>query len=941
MIKKLILQIIVSIIVLHTNAQTIVDIPMDTTVKKGVLSNGLTYYIKKNTYKSKKADFYIVQKVGSMQEEDNQSGLAHFLEHMAFNGTKNYPGRKTMLDYLEKNGAKFGVNVNAYTSYDETVYNLSDIPLTRDGIMDSCLLILHDWSHFITLDNNEIDKERDIIKEEWRTRNNADQRIYAKLFPIMFEGSKYANRMPIGDMEIVENFPYQVIKDYYNKWYRPDLQAIIIVGDVDADKVEQRIKSMFADIPKPINPAERIYYPVKDNKERIVAVATDPEATSSSVSVYFKHNIIELGKRQQKDAIKKSILSNMGGQLLSDRYQEIARKSGAPFTGASAYDGQYSVSVTKNAFILAAGCKENQVITALTALLREKNRILKHGFIQSELDRYKLNMLQYYDQLYSNKDKQPNDGYVQAYIQNFIQNEPAMGIEYEYALIKDILNEIDLQSINSYMGSVLENDSENVVVTIEGPQRADILYPSKEQVNEVFASVRLSDIEPYSDTLESTSLIDVLPEAGKVVKVDKNGQFGSTVWKLSNGITIVLKHTDFKNDQIVMSGLSYGGTSMFEDNEVLEAGLINIVPSVGGVGAFSSSDLQKVLAGNSAQVAPSVSQWTQSFSGTSTKKDLETMLQLVYLYFTSPRRDNEAFTSFSERLKEQLRNNEMDPSAAFSDSVRTALYASSPRAKGLKYRDVDNLDYSRIIEMYQQSFAVPSSFTFVFVGTIDESVLQPLVEQYLGSLSSVAKSPDCCNLRYGMRKGEYSKHFNQTMETPMSSIMKIYSGMIGRNVKNSISLGILNQILDIVYTRTIREAEGGTYGVNTNISVNRVPDGETLLQITYTTEPGKVSALNAQIDKELKNIAEVGPSDTDFNKVKEYLLKNYDDQKKQNQYWVSHLLTYYFYSEDFSSDYYSTLENITPDDIKSIAKELLSQDNHIEVIMSPNEIISF
>lgn len=934
--KRLIIQIIVSIIIIQTQAQTDGPLPFDPTVKKGVLDNGLTYYIKKNTYKEKRADFYIVQRVGSMQEEDHQSGLAHFLEHMAFNGTKHFPGRKTMLDYLEKNGAKFGNNVNAYTSYDETVYNLSDIPLTREGIIDSCLLILHDWSRFITLDDDEIDKERAIIKEEWRTRNGADQRIYNQLFPIIFEGSKYAYRNPIGNMDIVENFPYQVIKDYYNKWYRPDLQAIIIVGDIDPDRIEKRIQEMFSDIPKPTSPSERIYYPVKDNAEPIIAIATDPEATSTSVSVYFKHDVISPQKRQKKEGIKEKILLNMIGQILSDRFRDMARQPNAPFIGATAYDGQYSIAATKNAFVLAAGCKDDQIDIALTALLQEKKRVLQFGFVQDELDRYKLDMLQYYDQLYSNRDKQTNETYVQECLQNFIQDEPIIGIEYEYSLVKEILKEIDLQILNNYYNNFFKNDNENIVVTVIGPEKPGISYPSKKEINGIFSKVESSDIVPYMDTLKAVSLLEKEPEAGKVIKVDKNGKFNSTVWTLSNGIKIVLKKTDFKNDEIIMSGLSYGGTSVFGDDQVLEAGLINIVPTIGGIGNFSPSDLHKFLAGNSAQIKPSVSQWTQSVSGSSANKDIETLLQLIYLYFTAPRMDDQAFSAFTDKIKEQLRNSELNPETAFGDSVRSALYMDSPRAKRLKYEDVDKIDYPQIVEMYKQCFSNPSSFTFVFVGTIDEETLQPLVEQYLGSFPSTSKNLEQGKLRYGMRKGKYTNHFMKPMQTPKSSVMDIYSGIIKRNVKNSISLNILNQVLDIVYTRTIRESEGGTYGVNTNINVNRIPDGETLLQISYTTEPSKVADLNNIIHRELKTIAESGPTDTDFYKVKEYLLKNYEDQKRQNQFWMSHLLIYYFYREDFYSDYHSTLEDITTDDIKTIAKELLSQGNLIEVIMSPN-----
>lgn len=910
-------------------------LPVDPQVRFGKLENGLTYYIRHNQYPEQRADFYIAQKVGSMQEEDDQAGLAHFLEHMAFNGTKHYPGRKTMLNYLETIGAQFGSNVNAYTAFDETVYNLSDIPVVRPQIIDSCLLILHDWSGFITLENEEIDKERAIIKEEWRTRSGAQIRIWEKQLPIIFKDSKYADRMPIGKMEVVENFPYQVLKDYYHKWYRPDLQAIIVVGDIDVDAVEAKVKTMFADIPKPVNPAERIYHPVPDNDEPIIAVTTDPEATSTAVTLFMKHDVIPAEIKNSDQGMILDVLKSLASTMLSERFSEIAMKADAPFTYAYSYDSEFFVSKTKDAWTSGAGSKENKIKETLASLVRENERVKKFGFTDAELERAKANLMKRFENSYNNRNKERNNRYVSEYVRSFSDNEPIPGIEYEYEFIKKILPALNAQFVNMVAQQLISD--KNVVISVTGPEKEGLVYPTVDELLAVFKNTANEEITAYAEEVSNEPLITELPKAGTVVKEEK-GKFDATIWTLSNGMKVVLKKTDYKDDQILMSSYSYGGQSLIPTAHIQDKNLVGAIPGIGGLGNFNAVNLRKALSGKTASVRPAIYQWTQSFVGNSSIKDVETMFQLLYLNFTAPHKDEEAFKSTIESLRNQLKNIKSNPSVIFSENITKTMYGDNPRVKRIELEEVDNLDYDRIIDTYKKLYANPGSFVFTFVGTIDEATMKPLVEQYLASLPSGNKDAKYdINSLAKKQKGEVVNTFSQEMQTPKASVFNLYTANLQRNLKNSITLDALKQIMDIVYTEKVREQEGGTYGVGTNASISRIPDGETSFLISFDTDPERYRRLNDLAISELKEMAANGPRTEDWQKVKEYMNKKYEEDIKTNGYWLDILDNYYFYNEDNDSEYLTILNAITGDDIKKMANDIISQNNFIEVIMTPKE----
>lgn len=915
-------------------AQQLQLLPVDKNVRKGVLPNGLTYYIRHNKLPENRADFYIAQKVGSMMEEDSQAGLAHFLEHMAFNGTTNFPEKK-MLNYLEHNGVKFGTNVNAYTSFDETVYNISDVPTTSQKLIDSCLLVLYDWSNGIALKTEEIDKERGVIREEWRTRGGAQQRILEKMLPLMYKGSKYANRMPIGNIDIINNFKPEEIRSYYKKWYRPDLQAIIIVGDIDAEKMEARVKQLFSKVPTPVNPAKREYFNVPDNKEPVIGIITDPEATRTQLVISYKHEVIPNEVKETQAGLIVSYLKSAASQMMNARLEEIIQKPNSPFTMATTYDDSYLVAKTKDAWTIFGFAEETKIKDAVAALIRETERVKRFGFTASEYARIREDILKDYETAYNNRDKEENKNYVSEYVDNFINNNPIPGIEYKYNTLNAIAPNIPVDAVNQLVKQLIADD--NLVIMITGPEKKGLTYPTEKEILPIISQVKAEKIEPYKEEVSNEPLIKNLPTAGKISKVEKDDKLGTTVWTLQNGMKVVLKSTTFKDDEILMTANSVGGYSQYLQTETVNAKSINSVAALGGVGNFSNTNLAKALAGKNAGVVPNINLTTQGFTGKSSIKDFETMLQLVHLYFTAPRMDNDAFKAYVQRTVSQLKNMEAEPMVALSDNIIKAMYGDNPLMRRMKAEDIQKINYQRTMEMYKQLFINPGSFTFTFVGNIDEAKVKPAVEQYLASLKGEPVKGEFLKVPLDLVKGKQNNIFQREMKTPKASVFDSYSGKINRNLKNVITMSMLDQIMDIVYTEKIREEEGGTYGVSTSGSIARYPENQTTLQIFFDTDPAKAEKLNGIAKRELAEIAKNGPRAVDFNKVKEYMVKAYNEQSKENNYWLGVLNTKYFYNEDNHSDYLKTLNDITSNDIKNLVNNLLSQGNEATVVMMPKE----
>lgn len=915
-----------------TMAQQNLVLPADPALKTGKLKNGLTYYIHHNKTPEKRADFYIAQKVGSMQEEDAQAGLAHFLEHMAFNGTRNFPG-KTMLDYLENNGVKFGTNINAYTSFDETVYYLSNVPTTNQNLLDSCLLVLHDWSCGILLEADELEKERGVIREEWRTRGGAQQRLTEKLLPELFRGSKYAERMPIGSIDVINNFKPEEIRAYYRKWYRPDLQGIIIVGDVDVEATEKKIKDLFESIPLDEERAQRTYYPVPDNEEPVAVLATDKEAQSTSILLYYKHDPLPFEIRNTQAGYIQNYITTVASMMMNERFRDISQKPDAPFTSAFAYDDNYFIAKTKDAWTVVAGSAENKIKNALRAIATETERVKQHGFTASEYDRARTNILNGAENAYNNRDKQKNSYYSQKYVRHFTDGEPVPGIEYEYRLLQSVAPQIPVEVVNQAIQQLIGD--KNIVLAITGPEKEDLLYPDNEELLQILLTTRNDEVEPYAEETFNRPLIDTLPVAGTLVEARKDEDFDATVWRLSNGVTVILKKTDFKDDQILMAASSHGGTSSYALQDPVNSKMAGQVAPLGGVGDFSLTELPKVLAGKNISISPLLGIMKQGFNGTSSQRDFETLLQLVYLYFTSPRTDQDAFESFLQRAEIQLKNAEAEPSVAFQDTITRKLYHDNPLFDRLKAEDMDKINYGRIMEMFRQSFSNPGSFVFAFVGNIDEEAVKPFILQYLGSIPGKYARNRYEELPMDIAKGTSETIFQREMENSKASVFNIFSGQSEFTRKNNIIISMLRQIMDIVYTEKIREEEGGTYGVSVDGSIARYPEGQTILQINFDTDPDKALTLNSLVKGELRAMAENGPRAEDFSKVKEYMLKAYNENIRENKYWLNQLIDKYFYDWDRHTHYLDALNAIKPENIQTFVRDLLAQENEKTVVMLP------
>ena len=914
-------------------------LPVDKNVRIGQLDNGLTYYIRHNKLPENRAEFYIAQKVGSILEEPQQRGLAHFLEHMAFNGTKNFPGDDKglgVIPWCETVGIKFGTNLNAYTSIDETVYNISNAPIDRTGVLDSCLLILHDWSNYILLKDDEIDKERGVIREEWRSRNSGMLRVYTDLLPTIYQGDKYADCMPIGSIDVINNFPYKDIRDYYHKWYRPDLQGIVIVGDIDVDTVEAKLKAVFADVQKPVNPAERTYYPVADNKEPIVAIGTDKEVDDPSIEIYFKQDATPDSEKNNVGYLASQYMTSMISSMLDARLSELVQSANPPFTRASSDYSDFFVAKTKEAFALSASSKADGIETALKTLLQETERARRFGFTESEYARARANYLQSLESAYDEREKTKHGSYVREYVQNFLNGEPIPGIEAKYAMMNQLAPNIPLQAMNMVMQQLVPDS--NQVVIIAGPAKEGLKYPTKEEVISLLKGMKDLDLQAYVDKVSDEPLMKEAPKGGKIISEKEGDIYGSTKLVLSNGVTVYVKKTDFKADEIRMKGTSLGGKSIFPDKDALNFAVIDNVIAVGGLGNFSQVDLTKVLAGKKVSVNAGLGATTENVFGTCSPKDFETMMQLTYLTFTAPRKDAEAFESFKNRMKAQLESAQANPLSSINDSLQKAMYNNHPRVVMMKPEMVDQIDYDRILEMYNDRFKDASDFTFYFVGNIDLETAKPLIAEYLGALPAINRKETFKDTKMSIRKGVYKNEYAKEQQTPTATIVFLYSGKAPYTLKNDILLSFATQVLDMVYTEEVREKEGGTYGVNCYGDLQKYPKEQLLLQIVFQTDPAKKDKLAGIVVDELKKLAAEGPSDVHLQKVKEYMLKKYADNQKENGYWMNNLNDYFYYGMDMTEGYTDIVNSITAKDIQKFVSDLLKQGNEIEVTMTvPNK----
>ena len=915
------------------SAQQMPPIPVDPNVKIGKLDNGLTYYIRHNEEPKGQANFYIAQKVGSILEDESQRGLAHFLEHMCFNGTEHFPGNG-VVKYCESIGVKFGADLNAYTSIDETVYNIDNVPVAKvPSAVDSCLWILHDWADGLLLTDEDIDGERGVIHEEWRSRQNAQMRLYEKILPEIYPNhNKYGERLPIGLMEVVDNFPYKVLRDYYEKWYRPDNQGIVVVGDIDVNEVEGKIKEIFGTIATPVNPAERYYVQIEDNDETIVSMATDKEFPYAQTFLFWKHDAYPVEMRGDMNYLVYKYATVMASMMLNERLEEFSQLPEPPFMMAQfGSDEDYFLAKTKKSYMGIVVCGEDQLKNAVATIWREILRAKRGGFTASEYERARAEYMSQVESAYNSREKKSSASYCAEYVRHFIDNEPVMSQEEELALSQQLCPNIPVEVINQLFGSLVE-EGKNIVLACMLPEKEGVTYPTVDEMKKMLADVAAEEIEAYQEEVSNEPLLAQIPTGGKIVK-SKADKFGYTMYKLSNGATVYVKPTDFNKDQIILRAYSQGGTSLYPESEALTLKNIGLFTE-GGVGNFSSTALTKALAGKQVGVNPYINLYEEGMRGNSTPKDFETMLQLAYLYFTAQRTDADAFKSWQNKTRAQLLNAEKQPMTALQDTLTRALYNNNPRATQMKAADVDNVDYARVMQIAKERFANAADFTFIFTGAIDEQTMLPLIAQYIGSLPAQGKKEKAREVGMGFTKGMQDKVFAKEMEVPMAVVVYMETAKGKNDLKNDLTLDIAHQILDIIYTEEIREKEGGTYGVSTAGGLNQRPkETDAYLQIVYQTSPESYERLNKRIEELLGEFVQNGPSEANMKKVKDYMHKTYQDNLRQNGYWSGEMYYWTKLGIDEVTDYEKVLDSITTEDVRKAIDNILKQRNQTRVIM--------
>ena len=915
------------------------QIPVDPDVRIGKLDNGLTYYIRHNEWPEKRAEFYIAQKVGSIQEDDNQRGLAHFLEHMAFNGSKHFKGNE-LLRWCESIGVKFGTDLNAYTSIDQTVYNISNVPTTRETIVDSCLMILWDWADGLLLEQEEIEKERGVIHEEWRLRTSAQMRMLERDLPKLYPGSKYGHRMPIGLMEIIDNFERPFLQQYYEKWYRPDNQGIIVVGDVDVDQVEQKIKTMFSQIAKPGPDAAKIeQVAVPDNAEPIVVIDKDKEQRIDMVEVMFKHDAIPDSVKGSLEYLVANYLKNVALGMLNSRLAELGEKPDCPYLQAGVSDGTYLLSKPKDAFDVGIVPKEGQMNAAVKAVITEARRAAEFGFTATEYGRSKANTLSSLDKEYSNKDKRYNSQFVNQYVQHFLANEPIPSIDDYYQLMKQLVPAIPIDAINAVMKQLVPQNDSNLVVVNFNQEKDGAVYPTEEGLLGAVRDARAEQLTAWVDNVKDEPLMTTLPKPGKITKEVKNDKFDYSELTLSNGVKVILKQTDLKKDQVLLSGEGWGGSSLYGEKDFVNMKMFGDVVEASGLGNFLHTELTKALAGKIAGASLSLSAYRANVNGSSTPTDVETMMQLVYLYMTGDiKKDQQSFDQLMKTTELQLKNRLLQPEAVFADSLSLTLTKHNPRFKPMDASDLAQVDYDRILQMAKECTANAAAFTFTIIGNYDDAKIRPLVEQYLGSLPSqktIVKGKDVSS----DYTGKVVNDFKHKAETPKANaLLHWYSKKIPYTLENAIRADVAGQVLQMVYLKEIREEASAAYTVQGQVGISRDDFADETSIFAYCPmKPEKADTAIYILRRAVQDMA-AGKCDADMvKKAKEYMLKSHADQLKQNGYWSGRIRTWRLWNLDFHTDYEKTVEAVTPESVCALVAEVLKAGNEAEIVMLPAE----
>ena len=905
-------------------------IPVDPQITTGTFANGLQYYIRANKQPEKRAELRLVVNAGSILEEADQQGLAHFVEHMAFNGTKHFP-KQDVVKFMETIGMRFGPHVNAYTSFDETVFMLQ-VPTDKADVLDQSFLILQDWAQDLTFDDTEIDKERGVVMEEWRLGRGADARMRDKQFPILLKGSRYADRLPIGKPDIIQNFKHDRLKKFYADWYRPDLMAVVAVGDFDKAAIETLIKQHFGSIPAAKSPKPRPSFDVPAHPGTLYTVASDKEASGgASVAAY---SLFPVRDQTTVGAYRRQLVEGLFSSMLSARFGEIAQKPDAPFLGAGASRGSFVR--TEEATTLNAFTKEDGIEKGLEAMFTEADRVAEFGFTATELDRQKVGMLRGIERAVLEKDKQESSSLAAEFIRNFLEHEPIPGIVYENDLYQRFVPSITLNEVNAVAKDW--SPDRNRVVTVQAPEHAGVVLPTEAKLASVLASVGTKKLTPWADTVDAQPLLDTPPAGGTVVKTATKESYGITEWDLSNGVKVVMKPTTFKEDEILFRGTSMGGTSLASDQDFIAASTAAQVVAAGGLGKMSSIDLRKVLTGKLASASPRITELEEEVNGSSSRKDLETMFQLIYLRFTQPRPDPALFGVMTSQTKIALANQDADPGFAFEQAMESTLYQNHPRRQPMTAASVDRMNLDTSFAFYKDRFADASDFTFTFVGSFSVEEMKPLVERYLGGLPATHRKESFKDVGAKYATGVVEKRVEKGIE-PKSQTSLTFTGPFDYNQEQRIAIRAVSQVLETRLLEVLREDLGGTYSVSASPSYSKIPRSEYEIEIAFGSNPTRTEDLVKTVFQQIELLKTNGPTEKQVADVKQTFLRDLETNQKQNGFFLTNISLRYEYGEDLASlfglaEYYNKL---SPASVQQAAKLYFNTNNYVKVSLFPEK----
>lgn len=903
----------------------------DPAVKIGKLDNGLVYYIRKNSKPEKRVELRLVVNAGSILENDNQQGLAHFMEHMNFNGTKTFP-KNELVNFLQKTGVKFGADINAYTSFDETVYKLQ-LPTDDSTLVLNGFQVLEDWAHNATLDGKEIDKERGIIVEEWRLGLGAQDRMRKQFFPVIFKDSRYAERLPIGKVEVIEKFKHETLRDFYRDWYRPNLQAIIVVGDIDPAAMETLIISHFSGLKNPENLRERITYDIPENIDPLVAVTTDKEATNNIVLLFYKHPVTTL---KNMNDFRFQLMTELYTGMINNRFNEISQKPESPYVFAAGNYGKF-LARTNDAYILSSLAKENEIEKTLQTLLDENLRVKKFGFTTTEFERQKEEMLSQYEKAAKEFDKTESNQLIDEYVNNYLSGDAIPNAQKKFKYVKNILPEINLDDINALAKTLITD--KNMAMVVMAPDKENVKVPTVNQLIEIVNQSKTTVLEPYVDKYKSEPLIDREIIPGKIMNRTENKELGYTELQLSNGVTVVLKPTVFKNDEILFSAYALGGNSLYPDSDFMSANYASQVISISGAGNFDNVELEKKLKGKNLQVNPFIDDVHQGFKGNSTPKDLETFFQLVYLYFQSPRKDSTAFTAFMSQMSNQMKFMKSNPIMTFYDTLFKSVYPGYKRFVIFPTENqLNEVNLDVLYKIYKDRFADGGSFKFFLVGNFNIDSITPSIEMYLGGLPALHRQNTWKDLSPQFPKGIKKFAFNKGKDQ-QSMVGIVLSKKIEWNSSNLLTLSMLKEIISIKLVEVIREKLSGVYSPQVMLNPDHYPQSQYQLMVMFGCSPKTTDKLTKAVLSEIKKIQKNGPSDVDLLKAKEALIRSRETDLEKNDFWLNKLESLYYDKTEPSSilNFKDRVNSITVEDLHKAATSLFDLQNYVNVVLLPEK----